>query len=608
MGSTWKPLVYHAAIELGWAPDDLLDNRRQVFPYSTTSYAPSPDHQGQDAVSLAWAGSRSENVASVWLLYHLTDRLDEQQVADLAAALGLARGQDETKEAYRLRIQKAGVLPTPARLDESLFLLARGEVAAALPTSAHPEDAPAVRSMLYGYGFDAAAGGEAWQRSTAGRSWKAVEAARARCGEAYRALLAGVLPGPELSFRRDGDVVQVACGTAPEGYGPLEPDLLARDWFFQPRPTFAAEGDLRIGELHVGTIDALASAMERRRLGRDLAADGGLDLYEPTVLYAQQDFRVLLGLTYVTRLAERFGVRTPLQPVLSLPLGASEITLEELTKVYEGLVTGKSWAFPGVATGRGGTREVGEPIASALLIKELRDVDGNVLYRAEPRQVDVTSPETAAMTADVLRQVVAHGTGTRARGQVALRGAPLPIGGKTGTTNDYRNVAFVGFVPTVEGDAGPVLVGVYTGYDDNREMKRAQIRVAGASGALPAWITIARGVAAAGLVGATEGSAPPGGWPVVDPETLLRRTVDTARGLPAEGEGLPTVLTRPAAAPPLADPGELAQLEIREPRVRVAPRTEDVRQVIEALQDRLRRSDGRGVWARRRRDDAEPAP
>ena len=65
-----------------------------------------------------------------------------------------SRPQDEAKEAYRLRIQKAGVLPTPARLDESLFLLARGEVAAALPTSAHPEDAPAVRSMLYGYGFD----------------------------------------------------------------------------------------------------------------------------------------------------------------------------------------------------------------------------------------------------------------------------------------------------------------------------------------------------------------------------------------------------------------------------------------------------------------------
>ncbi|MEZ4234869.1 MAG: hypothetical protein R3F59_01615 [Myxococcota bacterium] len=55
-GSTWKPLVYHAAMKLGWAPDDVIDNTRNVFPFSTTFYYPRPDHHPADRVSIAWAG------------------------------------------------------------------------------------------------------------------------------------------------------------------------------------------------------------------------------------------------------------------------------------------------------------------------------------------------------------------------------------------------------------------------------------------------------------------------------------------------------------------------------------------------------------------------
>ncbi len=126
-GSTWKPLVFHAAMELGWTPDEALDNDRNVFPFSTTFYYPRPDHDPEPVVSMAWAGVNSENLASIWLLYHLTDRLDGEQVRELATSLDLARRADEADKDYRERIQLSGILPTRARISEALFLQARAE-------------------------------------------------------------------------------------------------------------------------------------------------------------------------------------------------------------------------------------------------------------------------------------------------------------------------------------------------------------------------------------------------------------------------------------------------------------------------------------------------
>jgi len=98
-----------------------------------------------------------------------------------------------------------------------------------------------------------------------------------------------------------------------------------------------------------------------------------------------------------------------------------------------------------------------------------------------------------------------HGTGRRAGAAVELAGARVPVGGKTGTTNGFKNAAFVGFVPRAASAGweavGGVTVAAYVGYDDNTPMSRGRVRLAGASGALPAWIGAARGIASAGLVG-----------------------------------------------------------------------------------------------------------
>ncbi len=47
---------------------------------------------------MSWAGVNSENLASVWLLYHLTDRIDGEQVRVLAEKLGMAKAAGETPQ------------------------------------------------------------------------------------------------------------------------------------------------------------------------------------------------------------------------------------------------------------------------------------------------------------------------------------------------------------------------------------------------------------------------------------------------------------------------------------------------------------------------------
>lgn len=628
LGSTWKPLVYHAALQLGWGPTDALDNRRNGFPFSTTFYWPSPDHAPGDTVSMAWAGTNSENLASIWLLYHLTDRLGDRETSELARKFGLAKLPDETTDAYKLRIQKAGVLPTPRRVDEALFLQSRHEVAGMLTEQGHPEDRLAVETMLYGWGFEserAKVGGDAARRASLDRSWLVLGPRAASCASQYAALASALpknaLPLPEdiadLRVKRDGDRVHVACGLAPDDFvtpdeallavpaTPIEPEELERPRLFErwfgggeatPEapvgPALDPEADVLVdGAVHLGTLRQLQTGIERRRASREALGDQAPGLYEPELLYWHQDFRVLLGMKYVAEIARQYGVRTEIHEVIAMPLGASEITIEEATTLYEGLATGTTWDFPGTTGGLIGGA-VTAPNTSTLLVAEIRDVDGNVLYRAEPVARVVTSPAAGALTADILRNVVKYGTGKRALDAVQVAGADgvdfaLPVGGKTGTTNDYKNAAFIGYAPKAKADGFHVedalFIGVYVGYDDNRSMDVGNIRLAGANGALPAWIDAARGLARAGLLGTAPSTRPSEPWwPLVSPGGLAVLPVDAKTGLPLDLTGSedaetssgagPTVLT--AASPQVEPQVDLGFEPVSRP-FRIAPHTED---------------------------------
>jgi membrane peptidoglycan carboxypeptidase len=537
LGSTWKPIVYLAAAQLGWLPTDVLDNRRNVFPFREVWYYPHPDHPSDAFVTMSMAGARSENLASVWLLAHLTDRLNAEQLRRLSELVGLARGADETAEAWRVRLRDTEALRSaPERFDEYAFGPAREDVLSGLAFGAHPEDVVNLRSLAHGRGFAA-------ERARVLRTAPSAER-DARLAALRGNLLsleevaAGCLDG-HTPLARDPADGALACGSAPAGWEPVT----------EPIADPATIDFLVDGRLHLSTVRALQAAVAARA-----AELTGRDPWDPDVLALNPDFRTLVGLRYLTRMVTALGVDAKLPDVLSLPLGAADLTLLDAAALYQGMLRGERWSFVGQGYEEGsvpGMRDVFDLPASApaaTLIAEIRDAAGNVIYRAKPTAEVVVDPESGELVGDILRNVVRWGTGRRAAGAVPIDGVPIPVAGKTGTTNDYRNAAFLGFAPRARqgryawGDG--LTVGVYIGYDDNTSMHRGGFRVQGANGALPVWIATVQGLVDAGMLGAGSGAE------YVPSDGLVRVPVAAGTGLArTDGADGPTSLV-PAGSPP----------------------------------------------------------
>ncbi len=573
LGSTWKPVLYFAALQLGWAPDDPLDNRPgQAFHFEGSWYYPRPDHHSVPTSSLAWAGTRSENLASIWLLAHLLDRADANRFAEVAAAVDLVPRKGEDRKDWIRRIRDdEGVISTDSRLPLAAFTAVRGELVRELLDAGQDDDALALAGMFYGSGIDgeiARQEGKAERLATLRFNFLRLSALAERCDAQLDRLSAalegsGPVPAPAdvdlLRVRPQGGVLQPGCGEQGEGWADVGEHLLAaiEDGVRFPLGDGAAmpiEG--RISRELLTRID--------RMLARRLLVMRQADLWSLDVLQYHPDYRQLVGMRYLAKLAAAYGVQTELPPVLSMPLGAVDISVEAAASLYQGMLRGEAWRFPGTASipGKGGLlkrgTDIDAPDATTLLIAEIRDRDGDLLYRATPQARPLTEPVAGRLTGDILRNVVRWGTGRRANGTITLDGAPVPVAGKTGTTNAYRNAAFVGFVPrAVEGPEGAAwrwgegyTLAVYVGYDDNREMRRGGVRLQGASGALPAWILTAQALADTGLLGTMAPASSE--WEVE--EGLQRVPV-------AEGSGLRLPGASPGAAVDTAERSVLVALE-----------------------------------------------
>ena len=162
-----------------------------------------------------------------------------------------------------------------------------------------------------------------------------------------------------------------------------------------------------------------------------------------------------LGPAEVIGYAHRLGLDSPLPPYLSVALGAAEATLLEMTSAYS--------VFPS----RGMRMR---PYA----VLQVRDRDGNVLEENRPEAEDAIRADTAYVMTSLLGGVVHRGT---ARAAAVLS---WPIGGKTGTTDDYTDAWFIGFDPEVT-------IGVWIGYDRKKTTGPAGT---GSATALPVWIDI----------------------------------------------------------------------------------------------------------------------
>ena len=195
-----------------------------------------------------------------------------------------------------------------------------------------------------------------------------------------------------------------------------------------------------------------------------------------------------LGPERVIEYAKRMGIKSPLQPNLSLALGSNDVTALEMTSAFGTL------AGLGVRT---------EPIP----IKKIQARNGQVLEEHEPRQELALSADIAYVMTDLLKGVIARGTG---------RGAAIgrPAAGKTGTTDDYRNAWFVGYTPWL-------VTTVWIGNDDNSPMKK----VVGATVPARIW---------ASFMGPATKNLPPDDWTM--PAGVSERTVCGTSGLLAAAD------------------------------------------------------------------------
>ena len=166
-----------------------------------------------------------------------------------------------------------------------------------------------------------------------------------------------------------------------------------------------------------------------------------------------------IGMPIIAEYARRFGIYDDMLPVLSMSLGAGETTVMRMVTAYAILDNGGKRIKP-------------------TLIDRVQDRTGKTIYRHderkcvgcdaekwadqnEPELIDnrelVIDPMTAYQITSMMEGVVQRGTAQ------ILKSVGKPIAGKTGTTNDAKDVWFVGYSPNL-------VVGIYLGYDQPRSL------------------------------------------------------------------------------------------------------------------------------------------
>jgi penicillin-binding protein 1A len=167
-----------------------------------------------------------------------------------------------------------------------------------------------------------------------------------------------------------------------------------------------------------------------------------------------------LGMNMIVDYAKKFGINDDMKPHLANALGATETTLLRLTTAYGMLVNGGKKVTP-------------------QFIDRIQDRRGHSMVRNVERTCDECGPKirwekqdvpslndareqaedarTAYQMVSMLQGVVERGTATK------LRDLGRPLAGKTGTTNDSRDVWFVGFTPDL-------VAGVFVGFDQPKSL------------------------------------------------------------------------------------------------------------------------------------------
>jgi penicillin-binding protein 1A len=160
-----------------------------------------------------------------------------------------------------------------------------------------------------------------------------------------------------------------------------------------------------------------------------------------------------VGIRKVIEVAHRFGITSNIPAFLPIAIGAADITLAEQVGAYS--------VFP-----NDGIR------IAPHYIRKVTQADGIPLDEKMPEVTEVISVDTARSMMTLLKAVVQFGTGA------AASSLKHPLGGKTGTTNDFTDAWFIGFSPSVT-------CGTWIGYDNRQPLGKGE---QGARAALPMWM------------------------------------------------------------------------------------------------------------------------
>jgi penicillin-binding protein 1A len=147
-----------------------------------------------------------------------------------------------------------------------------------------------------------------------------------------------------------------------------------------------------------------------------------------------------IGPVTVATYARRLGVESPVEPVRSIGLGVSDVTLLEMVSAYATLADGGVYHEP-------------------QMITRIEDRQGNVIADFEPRGREALSASTAYTVVDMMREVIDAGTGSRIRWKYGL--TEPDFAGKTGTTQESADGWFMLMHPDL-------VAGAWVGWNDRR--------------------------------------------------------------------------------------------------------------------------------------------
>ncbi len=216
----------------------------------------------------------------------------------------------------------------------------------------------------------------------------------------------------------------------------------------------------------------------------------------------------LIGIMNVVVMARRFGLSGTMEPYLPLAIGACEATPLEMASAFT--------VFPNLGVQ-----------AKPYFIRRVEDYDRVKKEESSPQVHQVLKPEIAQEILGLLQNVVQNGTAT------AAKSLGRPLGGKTGTTDNFTDAWFVGFSPSLT-------AAVWVGFDEKKTLGDKQ---SGAVVALPIWIDCMREIL---------GSKPAEQFPTVELTDQMSNEVPDAEPFARKHiytEDLPAAPPAPANTP-----------------------------------------------------------